>query len=173
MAKMAKGSRDEFTNIVYGSVTETAANTLTFQKIETGYGSLDKTAWLIQRLEYYPTLATVNENDTAADIIQIAITKSNLLSSLVLSSSAVLDLFEFRSHFRSDIASQDYIAPWSRNFTDLAGGGLLVLPYPLYLGIKCTAHISVGSAQMRMFFSTIELSDAQWVELVEQTRLLT
>ena len=47
---------DKFTNQAYLSVTESAANTLTFKKLETGVSIYQKVGWLVSRLIYSTTI---------------------------------------------------------------------------------------------------------------------
>ena len=48
--------KDEFVNQAYISVTESALNTLTFAKLETGISIYEKVGWLICRMDYFVTL---------------------------------------------------------------------------------------------------------------------
>lgn len=172
---MARGqsASDSFTQVVYASVTESAANTLTFQKLETGYGTLDRKAWRIEKIEYYPDYACIAEQTALNDIVQIALTRSNLISTIDLSSAAVVDSLELRINVQGAAGLNDIFLPLCRDFTMLSGGGLIVLPNPLYLAIKCTNHVTAAQAKMRLHFTSMDLADNQWVELVESTRLLT
>lgn len=166
--------QDIFVNKVYVSVTESAANTLTFQKIETGYGSLQKTAWIIQRIEYFfplgQALSLVLDN---SDAIDLALCTSNLITSINLASASIIDLMEIQETQKSSVGFERYFLPIARNFADLPGGGLLVLPYPLYLAVKGTSLASPVSASCRISFIEKDIGDKDWMELVQQQCLLT
>lgn len=172
MAK-TKQVPDEFSNIVYVSVTESAANTLTFQQIQTGYGSLQKTGWIVSRLEYYLTAADLNKIGAADDVLQVALVTSNLMSSLTLQDASVVDLFQLQKLSATEVGFEFMPQPLIRDFSSLPGGGRLVLPYPLWLAVKGTSLASATTPALRIFFTERELGDKEWMELVQQTRLLT
>lgn len=172
MAQKNATSR-EFAEIVYASVTESAANTLTFQKMETGHGVLDKKAWIIHRLEFYLSATDINRLGAADDVISIALTTSNLISSLDLSSAAVIDVIEFNQLQATAVGFTLFDKPWIRSFTDLPGGGRLVLPNPLYLAVKGTSLAAAVTAKVRIVFTAMDMETDDWLQIVEQTRLLT
>lgn len=173
MATKAKRNvPDEFSNIVYTSVTESVANTLTFQQIQTGYGSLQKTGWIISRLEYYLTAADLNKIAAADDVLQIALTTSNLLTDLSLANASVIDLFQLEKLSATEVGFGFMPQPMARDFSDLPGGGRLVLPYPLYLAAKGTSLGSATSPAVRIFFTERELGPDEWMELAQSQRLL-
>jgi hypothetical protein len=170
--KSVGGVSDQFSNIVYQTIDESAANTLTFQQIQTGYGSLDKKGWLISRIEWYLPLATLNQLGQAADLIQVALTTSNLVSSLTLQDASLIDLMELGIIVWTAVGVSPVYKPLIRDFSNLPGGGRIVLPYPLYLAVKGTDLGGAISAACRIFFTEIDLDEAGWMELVQQTRLL-
>jgi hypothetical protein len=173
MAKSKAGIRDEFSAIVYQTVTESAANTLTYAQIQTGYGSLQKTAWIIHRLEYYIPANVLNFIGAADDVLQIALVTSNLLTTLSLAEASVVDLFHLEQLSATQVGFQFLPQPLIRDFSALPGGGKLVLPYPLWLAAKGTSLGSAATVAIRLFFTERDLADADWMELVQQTRLLS
>ena len=46
------GGKDKYANIIYDEVTESAANTLTFESIDVGLNLFDKIGLKISRVEY-------------------------------------------------------------------------------------------------------------------------
>lgn len=172
MAK-AKANQDIFPNVVYAEVTESAANTLTFEQIQTGYGSLNKTGWVIHRIEYYLDSTTLNLVTEPGDDLQIALVTSNLITSLTLQSAAVVDLLEIMILQDTAVGFEQKHMPMIRDFSSLPGGGKLVLPYPIFLAAKGTALGSAATVACRISFTERELTDVEWQELVQQTRLLT
>jgi hypothetical protein len=166
-------AKDIFPNIVYASVVESAANTLTFQKIETGYGSLQKTAWIIQRIEWYLSASARNLIVAADDSVSAALVTSNLITALDLAQAALIDLYEYKVHYQTSVGFVPTPDPVIRDFAELSGGGRLVLPYPLYVAVKGTSIASAVTVKCRISFVEKELSDSDWMELVQQTRLLS
>lgn len=173
MPKSKGNVQDEFPNVVYVQVTESAANTLTFQQIQTGYGSLQKTGWIIHRLEYYLTPTDINKMANADDSIQVALVTSNLLSALTLQEASVIDLYQMESLMATAVGFSFAPQPLIRDFSSLPGGGRLVLPYPLYLAVKGTSLATALAPAARIFFTERDLGDQEWMELVQQTRLLS
>ena len=169
----AAGVADRFANIVYATVTESVADTLTFQQIQTGYGSLEKVGWVISRLEYYVTSATQQAINAAGDYLQTALVTSNLISELSLASSQVLDMMDIQSHVVTGVGFELIYEPLIRDFSNLPGGGKLCLPYPIYLAVDSNGLALTAEVSCRINFTEIELQDQEWMELVQQTRLLT
>jgi len=163
---------DKWANIIYAAVTETAANTLTFAKIETGYGTLNRVGWIIHRIEWYLGVGTPSLVVDNSDALQCAIVKSNLVSAITLDQAAVIDLYQYQLHNHTSVGFTDQPMPIIRDFTMLPGGGRLVLPYPLYVAVRGISLASAATIAARIFFTELELTDADWVEMVEQTRLL-
>jgi len=60
-----------------------------------------------------------------------------------------------------------------RDFSSLPGGGLLTLPNPLYLAVQGESLASAVTVRARIHFSRMDMEAENWIELVEQTRLLT
>jgi len=176
MPKMTAGA-DRYSQKVYVTALQGAANALTFQRIETGYGSLERIGWVLQRLEYYFFYNTTEIATqlllASDDLIQAAIVTSNLISEISPAMAAVVDMFELRADVRSAVGVAHYNQPFIRDFTNLAGGGKLCLPYPLYLAIDSNSIASAISAKALIHFQQVQLSDQDWVELVETTRLLS
>jgi hypothetical protein len=157
-------------NIVYQTVTESAANTLTYAKFETGYGTLDKTGWIINRIEYFPIAFLPDANN---DSYEMAITTSNQLAALGLDAAAVKHYLKIMMPMFSSVGWAIVITPHIIDLSTLPGRGLLVLPVPLYIAIKGTGLPSALTVKCRLYFETVDLDDQMWVELVEQTRLLS
>lgn len=172
---MAKEKRvqDEFSSIVYQTVTEAAANTLTFAQIQTGYGSLQKTGWVLHKLEYYISAATLDLLQADDDILQIALVTSNLVTTLSLADASLVDLLELGLAVYTSVGVSWHIKPIIRDFTTLPGGGKLILPYPLWLGIRGTSLGAACTGALRMYFTERDLKDSEWMDLVQQTRLLS
>jgi hypothetical protein len=98
---------------------------------------------------------------------------SNLLSSLTLQDASVVDMFELEVLMATAVGFAFQPQPLIRDFSSLPGGGRLVLPYPLYLAAKGTSLATATSPACRIYFTERDLGDSEWMELVQQTRLLT
>jgi hypothetical protein len=165
-------SQEKFCNIAYNSVTESAANTLTFNKLETGISIYEKVGWLINRIEYYiSTASAVFAAD--ADGLKVGWSTSDGLTSWDESNSAWFDLMQF-ARVDYGTAGSGFVVekPFVKDLSTLPGGGLLVPPNPLYLGAQ---GISLGAAQTveaRVFYTVIQLKQEEFWELVEMRRMI-
>lgn len=169
---MAKGNALEFSNKAYGTVTESAANTLTFSQIQTNISIMEKVAWVISRIEWYFTPAQIALLVDDADAFEVALTSSNKVATLSLADSAVIDYMMVRK-FVSTAVGWQFISPmWTRDFSMLPGGGLIVAPNPLYVAIKGTGLASAGGVGMRFYWSRQELSPDQYLELLDFYRIV-
>jgi len=164
---------DLFTSQAELTVTESASNTLTFTKLETGLSVYDKIGWVIARVEWRPSSGTYALFNGTGDVLDCALTMSNGLTALSESDPAI---YNFRKFLRLDFGTAANASIFSSTYIDdfstLPGGGLLVLPNPLYLGIKGTGLTAGATMFTRIFFKAIELSDQDYFNLVQARQLL-
>lgn len=169
---MAKATALEFANKAYGSVTESAANTLTFSQIQTNVSIMEKVAWVISRIEWVFTAAQIALLVDDGDAYEVALCGSSKISTLSLSDPMVIDYFNIRK-FVSTAVGWGYIAPmWIREFSALPGGGLIVAPNPLYLAVKGTGLASAGGVSARIYWARLEVSPDQYLELLDFYRMV-
>ena len=169
---MAKAQALEFANKAYGTVTESAANTLTFAQIQTNISIMEKIAWVISRIEWVFTAAQIALLVDDADAYDVSLTASNKISTLALSDPMVIDFLSIRK-FVSTAVGWQYITPmWIRDFSQLPGGGLIVAPNPLYLAVKGTGLASAGGVSARIYWSKLEVSPDQYLELLDFYRIV-
>lgn len=171
---MAKQSgRDTYVNLAFGDVTESAANTLTFSEIQTSISIFEKVAWVIARIEWYIPAAVYNLMSADSDLIQAAVTASNNLSDLGLDSASVIDLLEVQQEYAGTPANAFYIHnPIVRDFSTLPGGGRIVAPRPLYVGLKMTGAATPGTISARIMFRQFVMTPAEYLELVDFYRIV-
>lgn len=174
----AKGKvSDNFANMATITCVESAANTLTYKKLETSFGTFEKIAWVIHRLEYY-LYSTATDFNSAGDALQVALMTGNSRTSIIdtgtFTDPQVLDIFSF---FRADcgVAASGslYTRPISHDFTALPSGGLIVPPAPLYGAIQGFGMAGAGTIVIRAYYTIKELATDEYWELVEARRLLT
>lgn len=164
---------DKFANKFYGTVTESAANTLTFSELQTNVSIFEKVAWVIHRLEWFIPYATWQLLAAAADKISCALTASNTLTALGLNAAAVIDLLEL-DYFAYGTAANTIIPqfPIVRDFSNLPGGGLIVAPRPLYVAAVGVSLTAVSTVSVRGYFTTQELKADEYLELVDFYRIV-
>lgn len=167
---MAKSATD-FGSSFSMRVVESAANTLTFAKIEGGITPMQKVGWVIQKL-FFTTDAFSLMNGTG-DYAKFALTVSNKLTDLAIDNPGVI----FAKHWqRIDMGTaatsiiQDYT--FEVDFSTLQGGGLLVLPSPLYLAVQGSGLTAASTGMLRCCFFEIAMADADYFNLVQSRQIL-
>ncbi|MBA7705299.1 hypothetical protein ES703_114127 [subsurface metagenome] len=163
---------EKYVNQAFLSVVESAINTLSFSKLETGIAVFEKIAFLISRINYDMALDPANFA-ASGDSIAYGISTSDQTTNIGLDNSAILDRNSILRYDLGTAASGFYITtPFEKNFADLPGGGLLVPPNPLYIFAKGTALGSVVTVQARLFYTVIKMKVDEYWELVEMRRMI-
>lgn len=162
---------DQYTNIVFSTVTMSAADTLTFNEVVMGLSLYQKVGLLIHRLEYSMESAGWNALVSNADIVQLAVTTSNNMSTISQDIRSVVDTMDFKA-WASGTPANTLIAnqPYVHDFTGLPGGGILIPPRPLYVGMDSAGIGSALDGYIRMFFTVQTLKDSEFFELLETFR---
>lgn len=174
----AKGKmQDKFANIASIAVTESAANTLTYKKLETGVSMFEKYAWIINRVDYFFDPAAANFNGTG-DTLAIALMANNVRTSIQTSATfqdmAVLDMiWVSRQDYGAAATAILHYSPFTKDFSSLPGGGLIVPPAPLYGAAQGSGLVSAATVVIKMYYTILELATDEYWELVEARRLLS
>ena len=164
---MATRSRtiDKYANVLYDAVTESAANTLTFEEVNVGLNIFDKVGLLVSRIEYTNWGSLL---DADGDTIQFGISASNSWASAVPSETSIIDynkmFIEGYGTPANALLMQDTLL---KDFSTLPSGGILITPKPLYLWVAGSALASASTVRMRMFFTVVKLSSEEYFELLE------
>jgi hypothetical protein len=169
-----KQGGDLFSNMAIISVSESAANTLTFKKLETGISLTEKVAWVIHRLEWLIPTPHNSIFNADADTLYWGLALSNAWTAAALSESTIID---FNSMTRLDYGtaanSIPFVRPIVKDFSGMPGGGLLVPPTPMYAyaqGISLAAAVTVA---VRLHYTMKTMAINEYWELVEARRVLT
>lgn len=164
----SKKAGDRYPNIINITVTETAANTLTFQDANIGFSAFDRVGLMIHRIEYYPENSVFNEMVADTDFIHFGLSASNQIDSLNASERAIIDTVRIKANLRGTAANLFLVElPVVRDYSDLPGGGLLVAPRPLYAGCVGNGLGNAHVIQVRIYFTTMKMSDSDYFELLE------
>ena len=165
-------AEDKYVNQAYLSVTESAANTLTFSKLETGVSIYEKVGWLISRIDYSVQMAAVDFTGEGTTVM-CGISVMDSLASVSFAMSAVVDFLQL---VRRDygVAASGFAEriPWTKSFADLPGGGLLIPPNPIYLFVMGAGLVNPQNVSIRMFYTVKSLKAEDFWELVEQRRMI-
>lgn len=164
---------DKYANVAAIQVTESAANTQTSAKFAFPFSIMDKTALLISRIEY--DLQSWDSFNSSNDLCTLAlIAAASVVNMRNPIDPLIIDWVAFK---RLDIgaAASGLIGqvPTVKDFTNLPGGGILVAPNPLYFALAGVGCAGVNTANIRIFYSYMELGTEDYWQLVESRRLIT
>lgn len=169
-----KRAQDQFPQLAYLTVTESAANTITFAQLQTGGMLFERRALIIHRVEYYFGTTQLALLTAEADYINTGLSTNSSISGVSINDPNIIDLVLIQREDDGTAAtSHRYQAPHVRDFTSLPGGGLLVPAHPLYLFVQGQSLASAANMDCRIYFTTRELSANDFIELVEAMRIIT
>jgi len=164
---------DTYANVAAIYVEESVANTFTTAKFAFPFSIMDKMALVIQRIEY--TLGGMDQLNSSTDRIVLGLFASSSITS-VDDQSDPLMIDNIRIQ-RLDLGAAATGLIWPnpviKDFTNLAGGGLLVAPNPLYAGVKATGAAGVTSSWVRLYYTYLELASDEYWQLVESRRIIS
>lgn len=168
-----KNSADQFANLAIISVTESAANTLTYKKLETGISLNEKVAWIINRIEYNTNEWNQTTFNGDGDYQMFGLSVSNMMTTIQAGDPMVVD---FNACRRKDIGAAAtgtfQFSPWIKELSSLPGGGLILPPQPIYLFAVGSGLTAASSITARLYYTLLQLSVDQYWELVEARRVL-
>ncbi len=167
-------AEDKFANYAIISVTESALNTLTFKKLETGISLNEKVAWILSRVEYAISGLNATFFNATGDALRFGFSVSNAFSTPSLSEVTVIDWNQVRREDLGAAASGFFVMnPIIKDFSMLPGGGILVPPTPLYLYAVGEGLTAATTVVVRMHYTTKVLKVDEYWELVEARRVLS
>jgi hypothetical protein len=168
---MANKSVTEFGSSLSLRVTESAANTLTFAKIEGGVVNAAKVGWVVQKLHF--STSALSQMNSSGDTISIALTVSNKLTDLNVDNPGVIYV-KVLQRVDLGVAATGIIhdLTFEVDFSTLQGNGLLILPNPLYIAVLGTGLAAATVALLRMYFYEISMQDSDYFNLVQSRQIL-
>ena len=171
---MGKTVTDLFSNIAYASVTESAANTLTFSEIQTGISVHEKVAWVISRIVWHIPTSTLILMAAAADGVNMGLVLSNKIDDLedMADPSLVDNLIVSRHDFGTGASGYHLFEPIVKDYSALPGKGLIVTPKPLYAACQGISLSTPATVSCRIFYTTKELAADEFWELVQASRIV-
>lgn len=163
--------KETWANTATITVTESAANTLTFKKLETGINLGTRIAWILHRIEYMHQQVNATVFNATGDQLLLGLTNSNTWTLPSLSNATIIDLVSLsRLDFGAAATEFTEVRPLIRDFTMMPGGGLLMVPNPLYGFAYGSGLTAASSSDIRFFYTQFEMKDADFYELW-QTRV--
>lgn len=168
---MAK--KDIFAQKAYAKVTESAAATLTFEELSLATELDKKKAMIIHRIEYYPTETLYPGLIGANDHYRFGWATSNSITDVGPDIVEVFDrvVLSYNELMGGGGINQGQ-APIVRNFSEMPGGGLIVPVKRMYLFVQGSSVAVAGVVESLLFYTIKDLTDADYIELVEALNLL-
>jgi hypothetical protein len=173
MASKSKAG-DKFANIAFLSVTESAANTLTFKALAMANNLLsEKAAIIIHRAEWQ-TNARGYMNSTG-DYHEIVLALSDRITAIYDLSQPEILMYNSISRLDLGVAASGLILDglFARDFTSLPGGGVIVPADRLYIGAQGTGLSAASVTTMRIYYTVLALDVSDYWELIEARRVMT
>lgn len=171
MAKMT--SKDVFAQYLYMSVTMSAANTLTFAQVSIGMSLFEFAAMVICRIDYEPAQATIQELTGGADLLDVAITGSNTITTLDQKQNEVYDSLKAKTYVSGTPGvSAPVFEPIVHDFSGMPGGGILVPAQTIYIGMATSGFSAAGVCNARVWYTVKEMQASDYIELVQRLRVL-
>jgi len=162
---MAKASADKFANVAFGSVTMSAANTLTFAQIQMGVGLFEGRAMVLHRVAFRPSFASIHELAAATDRLTMALTTSNRLTSIIDATDPAIvcqvDLISLGASI--EVARM----PFEIDYTGLPGGGKLLPCNPIWAACWTSGAAAASAMKCELSFTFVELSPQDYLEVIQ------
>ena len=165
---MAKVKRDLYVNRAMVRCTQSAANTLTFAKVNFAVGVFQGIALLIHKIAYHVSAGAIQGIVTNIDNFQVALTMSNQITDLTYARPEIIDsreLFGVLAGVAANLILVDNLI--ESDMSMLPGGGMLVPANPIYLGMDSNALATAHFVDVVIFFTFKELSDSDYIELMQ------
>lgn len=166
-AKTAKVA-DVFGNRAFKTVTQSAANAITFEQIQFGVGLFQGVALVLSRVEWFPPAATLQEIVAGTDDFQMAICNRDDLATLSATNQSVMVLKHVAPVVAGAAANlQDIELPLISDLSTIPGGGLIMPSNPIYLGIDSIGAANPLVCNAILYFVFRQLTDSEYVELIQ------
>jgi hypothetical protein len=123
----------------------------------------------IHRIEWFYS-NDVYTNIVDNSLVQAALVSSDQIASLGSAERAVIAKDEFWNNAATQVGFATRNFPHVTDWSQLPMGGLLVPPKPLFLGIDSVLLAAAAQVYIRIFFTIVQLKDADYFELLETFR---
>lgn len=156
---------DRFANIAASSVTETAANTLTFVEMLTGISLGQGVGMLIDQIDYHIGASALQDLVAADDTLEMAITASNDVSDLSdVTDRRIIHQMKVQAMIVGAVVSLSHIVqPYPWQFFP----PLIIASPRIHLAAKGTSLVGAATVSTRIYFRYIALTPQQYLELAE------
>lgn len=180
---MAKIATTDFAfPIVFNVPFASAVDTLSFEQVQPQTSINDKLGWILHRAEWFlpHEAAQAFLNADAPFTLEVGISNSNSFTTPQSDNPAI----KWRSRWTgaadnaisTGTGRNEWVAPFVSDLSTLPGGGILMLPYPLFGFTNIRGTIPTGIATVSTFFrlyvSQVQLSDSDFFAMLQANQLL-
>jgi len=166
-------TKDQYCQLGYISVAETAANTLTFAGLSVFSNVLAQKGMVISRIEYLLSNTSMSYLEDDNDALMVGLSGDDGLSSIDLDDPSVYDIINIMmvsSGTPGTIIRN--LVPIVKDFSQMPGGGLLVPADRVYGYIQGTSLAGGGSVRIRFWYRIIDFTAQEYLELAQSLRVL-
>lgn len=164
---MAKVQSDKYANMMVIEVTESAANTLTFEQLPQITTLMEKKAFLINRIIYDPSAATLGELLANNEAVQFGLSLSSKWTTLTIDEPTIIDYNRLFTITQTAVGFEHVITPIVKDYSTLPGNGILIPTRPIYAFTKGSGLANPTSFVVRIMFTIVELTPQDYWDLVE------
>jgi len=167
------GKKDQYSQMGYMRVVESAANTLTFAGLSVFSNVLGQKAMIIHRVEYLLSTATPAFLVADADAITFGLGGDDSLTTVALDSPQIYDYNKIVrvDYGTAGVAFWD-VEPIVKDYTMLPGGGKLVPADRLFVWAQGVSIASAITVTARFEYTINDLSAQDYLELAQSLRVL-
>ena len=166
-------AKDVFSQIAYMQCVESGANTLTFNGLSVFSNVLSQKGLVLHRIEYLLKTGTMALLIAEGDGIAVGLSGSDSLTQVGTDDPEVYDLLRgYREDQGTAASGALWVTPTVVDLTGLPGGGKLVPADRLFafaLGVSLASAITV---LVRVHFTLLDLTPADYLELAQAMRVL-
>lgn len=172
---MAQKQADNYANIAYLDVTESAANTLTWARLQLANALMtDKAALIIHRADIQLDSNATVLNSTS-DILSMCVAVSDRITDIRdLSQPEILFALAYQRNDYGAAASGLLMkTPEVLDFTTLPGSGVIIPADNLYVGVQGVGAGAAGTVKVRIYYTVKALKTEEYWDLIEARRVMT
>lgn len=162
-------AEDRYSNILAGTVTETGANTITFDEINLPVSLATRRGILIDEVRYFPNAAALNDLVAEGDVITAGVVTSENVTDLNdPTDRRILDQFALTAHVNGTAASGLVAkAPYIHQlFPPIIFAGQRIFFALAGVGLDAAATM-----RFRLHYRFIDLTPAEYLEIAETFQL--
>jgi len=165
-------TKEKWSQIGYLTVTESAANTLTFAGLSVFSNVLGQKGMIIHRIQYVLDDSVVNAFSANADGFVFGLAGTDDNTSIYLYDPEIYDYNNVITLQGTFVGFTLFRNPVEKSYEYLPGGGLLVPADRLYIFAKGTGFGVAGKVSVRFYFTLVDLAAAEYLELAQSLRVL-